>query len=122
MTLNYQKTETGDYMNNNIIGAVAAAVIGILIALANYLISKNVLEKAPDRYSVITIARQVLQVGYLVAVYFIADKTGFADPAFMLIGAVLGMTLPMFAFTKKLLAVNEAASKKSKGKEDETDG
>ncbi len=124
MTLNYQKTETGDYMNYNIIGAVAAAIIGILIALANYLLSKKVLVKAPEKYSIITVLRQILQIGYLAAVYFVADKTGFANPAYMLIGAVLGMTLPMLLFTKKLLAVNAsaAAHTKEKGKEDETDG
>ncbi len=111
-------------MNYDIIGAATAAVTGLFIAFINYLISKKVLIKAPEKFSLITVVRQVIQVGYIVAVYFIGDAAGIEKPAYLLVGAVLGMTLPMLLFTKKLLAVNEsrAAEAKEKGKEDETDG
>lgn len=109
-------------MNRNITGALITAGIGVLIAFINYLISKNVLIKAPQRYSLITVGRQVLQIGFLALVYLTGAKTEFADPAYLLVGAVLGMTLPMLYFTKKLLRINETIEKKKEEKGDEADG
>ena len=109
-------------MNHNILGAVVTAAAGLVVAFANYLISKKVLLKAPQKYSLITVARQVLQVGFLAIVYFVGTKTDFADPTYLLVGAVLGMTLPMLYFTKQLLKVNESALNSKKEKEDDIDG
>lgn len=109
-------------MLSDIIGAVIAAAVGFLIAFANYIFSKKVLLKAPDKYSVTFVARQILQVAYLVLVYFIWSKTQIADLIYLLVGAVAGMTIPMFFFTKKLLSVNEAMKIKKMEKEDRTDG
>ena len=104
----------------DITGAVVAAAVGFFIAFFNYIISKKVLLKAPDKYSVTIIVRQIFQIGYLVAVYFIGSETQIASLTYLLVGAVAGMTVPMFFFTKKLLALNDAM--KMKKKEDETDG
>lgn len=71
-------------MSYNIIGAVTAAVAGVLIAFVNYVFSKKVLIKAPEKYSLITVARQILQVGFLVIVYFVGEKTQLADPVYLL--------------------------------------
>lgn len=109
-------------MNHNILGAAVTAAAGLVVALANYLISKKVLLKAPQKYSLITVARQILQVGFLALVYFVGTKTDFDDPTYLLVGAVLGMTLPMLYFTKKLLQVNESALNSKKEKEDDIDG
>lgn len=106
----------------NIIGAVIAAAVGFLIAFINYVFSKNLLLKNPDKYSASFIARQFLQVAYLVLVYFIGSKTQVADLVYLLVGAVAGMTLPMFFFTKKLLSLNETIKTKKTEREDETDG
>ena len=54
--------------------------------------------------------------------YFVGTKTDFADPTYLLVGAVLGMTLPMLYFTKQLLKVNESALNSKKEKEDDIDG
>ena len=54
--------------------------------------------------------------------YFVGAKTDFADPTYLLVGAVLGMTLPMLYFTKQLLKVNESALNSKKEKEDDIDG
>ena len=105
----------------NIIGGVIAAAVGSLIAFANYIFSKKVLLKAPEKYSATFVVRQVLQVAYLVLVYFIGSKTQIADLVFLLVGAVAGMTVPMFFFTKKLLSVNSSIKTKE-GKEDEHNG
>lgn len=109
-------------MNHNIIGAVITAVVGLLIAFINYTLSKRVLIKSPERYSLITVARQLLQIGFLVVVYFVGEKTQLADPTYLLVGAVIGMTVPMLFFTKKLLDINNTAAKNKTEKEDEADG
>ncbi len=109
-------------MNHNIIGAIVAAIAGVVIALINYIFSKKVLINAPEKYSLITVVRQILQVGFLVVVYFTGTKTQIADPIYLLIGAVLGMTVPMIYFTKKLLLINETEAKAKNKKEDEADG
>ncbi len=109
-------------MLSNILGAVIAAAVGFLIAFANYIFSKSVLLKAPEKYSGTIIVRQILQVSYLVAVYFVGSKTQIADLAYLLIGAVAGMTVPMFFFTKKLLFLNDTIKTKKTEKEDEADG
>lgn len=100
-------------MKLDIAGAAAAAVLGVLVALVNYLLSKQVLKKMPDKFALVTVARQVIQIGFLVAVYFVGTRLTDADVTYLLVGAVLGMTVPMLFFTKKLLALNA----QMKGKE-----
>ena len=108
-------------MISNIIGAVVVAVVGVGVAFVNYLISKTVLVKIPDTYSATTVLRQIVQIAFLVIVYFISKKTNY-DPMYLLVGAVLGITVPMFIFTKKLLTLNETLRSKEKRKEEEVDG
>lgn len=108
-------------MISNIIGAVVVAVVGVGVAFVNYLISKTVLTKIPDKYSATTVLRQIVQIAFLVIVYFISKKTNY-DPMYLLVGAVLGITVPMFIFTKKLLTLNETLRSKEKRKEEEVDG
>jgi ABC-type maltose transport system permease subunit len=109
-------------MNSNIIGVVVAIIVGFLIALINYFLSKMVLLKAPEKYSLVTVVRQVLQICFLVIVYFIGDKIQEVNTIALLVGAVLGMTLPMICFTKKLLSLNQNLNKKEPGKEDDVNG
>ncbi len=100
-------------MKPDIVGAAVAAGLGVLIAVINYLLSRQVLMKAPEKYAFITVTRQVIQIGFLVLVYFAGSRLTDADVTYLLVGAVLGMTVPMLYFTKKLLALND----KEKGKE-----
>ena len=109
-------------MNHNIAGAVIALTAGLIIAFINYLISEKVLIKAPEKYSLITVIRQALQVGFLALTYFAGVKTQLADPSYLLVGAVAGLTLPMFYFTRKLLKVNEQATENRKEKGGKADG
>lgn len=104
--------KVGDIMKLDIVGAGITAILGILIALANYLMSKQVLLKMPDKFALITVARQIIQVGFLVAVYFIGTKLTGISSVYLLAGAVAGMTVPMLFFTKKLLAVNNSSAGK----------
>ncbi len=105
-------------MAHNIIGTVICALAGLLIAYLNYVLSKKILETRPERFALATVLRQIVQVGYLIAVYFIGSELN-VSLTFMLVGAVVGMTVPMLFFTKKLVAFNESLDVKSeKGEED----
>ena len=97
-------------MNANIIGVVVATLIGFLVAFINYFFSRMVLLKMPEKFSLVTVARQILQVGFLVAVYFIGDKIQAVNTVYLLVGAAFGMTVPMIYFTKKLLFLNQSVN------------
>ncbi len=109
-------------MSPDIIGVAAATAVGFLVASANYFLSKKVLLRMPEKFSLVTVARQVLQIGFLVIVYFIGDNIEAVNTVALLVGAVFGMTLPMIYFTKKLLSINQTAAKKDSGKEEDVNG
>lgn len=109
-------------MFSNMIGAVITAAIGFLIAFLNFAFSKKVLQKKPDKIPTAFIGRQFLQVAYLVLVYLVGAQINNINVAFLLAGAALGMTIPMFFFTKKLLILNDADAPRKAGKEEENDG
>ena len=106
---------------NDILGAVIAFLIGIGIATLNYYISKYFLEKNPDKIAMTTVIRQLFNVAYLVAIYMLSDYLP-CKTMFLLVGAVLGITLPMVFYTRKLLKLNETKREKSRKKEGESDG
>ncbi len=105
----------------DIFGAVITFAVGVAIAALNYYISKYFLEKNPDKFAMTTVVKQIFNVGYLVAVYMLGDFLPF-KLSFLLIGAVLGITLPMFIFTRKLLKINDQSRGKSREKEGDSDG
>jgi hypothetical protein len=105
----------------DILGAVITFAVGLGIATLNFFISKYFLEKNPDKFAMTTVIKQIFNVGYLVAVYMSGDFLPF-KLSYLLIGAVLGITLPMFIFTRKLLKLNEEKRGKPRGKEGESDG
>lgn len=109
-------------MNPDIIGVIVAIIVGFLIAFTNYILSKMVLLKAPEKYSLITVVRQIFQIGFLVLVYFIGDKIQTVNTIYLLVGAVVGVTVPMIYFTKKLLLLNQSFNKKGIGKADDVNG
>ena len=51
-----------------------------------------------------SIVRQIINIGYLVGVYFVSSIVS-VDLKYLLIGAALGITIPMFYFTNKLLKI-----------------
>ncbi len=92
-------------MVENIIGAALAALAGIAVAYFSFLISKNALKNNPEKYLVASLLRMVLQIALLVAIYFVAKQT-VKEIAFPLLGGALGVTLPGFYLTGKLLNYN----------------
>lgn len=109
----------GDGLKANLIGAAVTLALGILIAFLNYLLSAYMLKKHPQSYPSSMAVRQIVQVLYFVAVFFIGEKTP-ADVIYLLIGAAVGITLPMFYFTGKLVKLNDALNKERR--ESESDG
>ena len=57
-------------MKINIICMTVTTLTGLAICFLNYIISKKVLVKTPEKYAFTTVIRQVIQVLYFVAVYF----------------------------------------------------
>lgn len=94
------------------LGLFITFVVGFLVCFVNFLLSKTILIKKPKLFSASTFLRQILNVGYLVACYFIANLLPF-DRAYLLIGGALGVTLPMIYFTSKLLKIQEQIKNKS---------
>ena len=107
-------------MNENIVGAIFSFALGIVVAYLNFLLSKAILTKQPEKYAISTVLRQVIQIIYIVAVYFVSTVAPW-DMWYMLIGAVLGVTIPMIYFTHKLIKINDSMIKKDK-KEGEDNG
>lgn len=104
-------------MNSDFFGAGVAFAFGVVVASANYFFSKHMLKKHPDMYASTHIVRQFLQVGYLVLILCFGDMTPW-DKIWLLVGGTLGVTLPMFWFTMKLVKMNDS----SDGKGDKPNG
>ncbi len=105
-------------MNENIVGAIITFALGIGIAGLNFLLSKAILTKQPEKYAFSTILRQIIQILYIVAVYFITPYTPW-DLWYMVLGAVFGVTVPMVYFTHKLVKINDSMAKNNKKEGDD---
>lgn len=101
----------------NIFGAALAFAVGAAIAAANYVFSRYMLMKRPSMYVGMQAVRQVVQVVYLVILFLFGRHTPW-DPIWLLVGGALGITLPMFYFTYRLVKFNDSLH----GKEESTDG
>ncbi|MBQ6824673.1 MAG: hypothetical protein IJP27_08465 [Clostridia bacterium] len=101
----------------NIIGAALAFIVGAAVAVLNYSLSRFMLKKHPQQYAAMQVVRQLLQVGYLLAIFFLAGYTPW-DRMWLLVGGCLGVTLPMIWFTMQLLKLNQSLQ----GKEESSDG
>mgnify|MGYP004506050583 FL=1 len=89
-------------MEHWFIGAMITCLFGILVSFANYRLSVRLLVKNPASIQISTPARQILNIGYLAAVYFLAPYTPW-DRIAMLVGAVVGVTGGLFYFTYRLV-------------------
>jgi len=89
-------------VENPIVGAFLAALIGAVIAYLNYRISLLILKKSPQLTAYISIPRQFVNIAYLAAVYFAAPFTPWGLME-LLVGAAIGITVPMFVLTGRLI-------------------
>lgn len=104
-------------MNTDIIGGIITLLSGAIVSVLNYLLSRYLLLKHTDKYAFSTLLRQVIQIGYLVGVYFVGNSLTSCNITYLLVGAVLGVTVPMFFFTHSLVKLNETlkSNKEEKG-------
>ncbi len=94
-------------MPSSLPGALLAALLGALAAFLNYTIARKAALPGEDRPAslpagAVPVIRMTLNVGVLVLVYFAAPHTPW-DRTWMLVGAVVGLTLPLLVFTPLLL-------------------
>ena len=108
----------GKQVNQSLLGGAAAFVFGALLALVNYLISRAVMRRKMSMFSSTAVIRQLINIGGLVALYFIAPHTPF-ETLPLVIGGVLGETLPMLFFTFLLLREGKSAGEDNNGKKGE---
>jgi len=102
----------------NFLGAAIAFFIGVGIAIGNYGISKYILKNHANYYAAAQIIRQLIQIAYLLILLLLGDYTPWNN-MWLLVGGCLGVTLPMFWFTFKLVKLNDA---KNTEKEETSDG
>lgn len=94
-------------------GAVIAALLGAGIAALNYRLTKKA--AGPDApaglFGAVPLIRMALSAGLLAAAYFLGPLTPW-DRVWILAGAVVGLTVPLFFFTFLLVKqVNGGAGK-----------
>lgn len=102
-------------IDNNFLGAGIACLGGAGIAAINYAVARFILKKYPEQYAAGQLIRQVLQIGYLLLLYFAGAALPW-DRVWLLVGGALGLTLLMPFFTYRLVRMNGA------GKEEGSDG
>lgn len=100
-------TERSEKVSFWLWGAAFAFLGGVGVGTVNFLLSRQVLCKKAEWFSFISIARQILQVGYLVLLFFVAPYTPWGQLP-LLAGGVLGLTGAMFFFTWRLMKLNDS--------------
>ncbi len=83
-------------------GAAFAFLCGVLVGGVCYLLTKQILRRAPARFSAFSIVCNLIQIGYFLAVYFLAPVLPW-DRLPLLIGAALGITASTICFTARLV-------------------
>ena len=98
-------------MNSDIFGATLAFGGGVIVAVMNYLFSRHVIKKHPEQYATMQVVKQMIQILYMVALFTLGKFTPW-DRIWLLVGGTLGITLPMFWFTYKLVKLNDSLHRK----------
>ena len=98
-------------INSDIFGAVIAFLIGALISYLNYALSKYILKNKPNIYAATHLLRQILGIGYLIVLYLFGGRTPYS-PIWLVVGGCLGITIPMFYFTFRLVKLNDTKESK----------
>lgn len=105
-------------LRSDLFGAVLAFAAGFGLAGVSYLFSRRVLQNAPDKYAASQTVKQIVQILFLVALFVVGGYTPW-DRIWLIVGGVLGITLPMIWFTYKLVKFNDSLYDK---KEDSNNG
>ncbi len=104
-------------MSANWVGALLGFGAGVGVAAISFAISRYTLLHHPQRYVASDVLRRLVQVAFLVALFFLGNYTPW-DRLWLLIGGGLGITVPMIWFTYRLVKLNDSLARK----EDEQNG
>ncbi len=96
-------------MDSPIFGGLLAFLGGAAISVLNYFINLQILRKKPSMLASTAVLRQILNVGYLAAVFFLARVLPW-DHIPLLVGAAVGLTIPSFLLALRLAKINDARS------------
>ena len=108
-------------MIDSMLGALLALALGAGISYVNYRLTSRSVSNPNERFAGVSLLRQALNIGYLAAVFFVGPYTPW-DRTWLLVGAVIGLTIPTFFFTFLLLRRlnrNGAVGSQNKGGESE---
>ena len=97
-------------MDQPIVQGLLTFLGGVLVSGLVALLSARVLKKRPSAYASFSAVRQLLNVGYLVLVFFVSRGRGW-DVTAPLIGAALGLTGASMLFAVLLARYNDNKSK-----------
>ena len=93
----------------SIAGFLLAAAAGCAAAAVNYLLTRRVMARGAGLIGALSVLRMLLSVGLLAGVWFLAPDTPW-DRTWMLVGAAVGLTLPLTVFTYLLVRRANAQS------------
>ena len=97
----------------NYAAAAAALLVGAAISFADYKILEFFISRKQSNPAVGSFVRQIINIAYIFLLYFIGKKTGL-DVRFLLIGGAIGITVPSFFFTARILKKQDSANGKDK--------
>ncbi len=89
-------------MPRSLPGALAAFLAGALVAFVNYRIAAKAARSDGPLFQAAPVLRMLLDVGALLAAWFVAPHTPW-DRTWLLAGTAVGLTLPQILFTPLLL-------------------
>ena len=93
-------------MPNEWVGGILAFGLGVCLSAASYAFARFVLKKHPQRYLSAQVVRQLVTILFVVALFALGEYTPWGRKP-LLVGGVLGVTLPMIWFTYRLVRLNE---------------
>ncbi len=97
-------------MDSPLVGGLLAFAGGSAVSLLNYFINLRTLKNKPSALASVSVARQVLSIGYLVLVFFLARVLPW-DEVPLLLGAGVGLTVPAVLLAMRLAKVNDSMKK-----------
>lgn len=110
------------FMLPYILWGAVACVFGAIVGFLNFLISKTILQKDPNKYALGAVLRQLINIGCILLCYTVGRNTVLPTEA-LLIGSVIGITVTAFVFTHRLLKLNQRTNEtKSIREEEDSDG
>ena len=104
-------------MGWQLLGGLLAFLGGAAVSGINYAMNRRALRRRPGALASVSILRQALNVAYLAAVFLMRGVLSW-EPAPLLVGAAVGLTVPGILLALLLAKQNDAA-RNGRGKGDE---